>query len=187
MSAYSYDGVRREYPELWFTKVNQWMLVFQTQTCSLSGGTLFTPPDLCSIFPGHTTMRRLCERNSFTAARFWLQGRPGNIPGMVSGGVAGLLGASKRFCDVCPPPAATQQSRRLHAELQRSACSSFLDLTSTHASKLLEGMGHEEDTYQHECFDVYQAAPCRYIHVIPVGLQGAFLWSVSPYLRWSLP
>lgn len=45
-----------------------------------------------SITPGHTAVTvlpNLCERNSFSATRSWLQGQPGLLPGqMVSGGVA---------------------------------------------------------------------------------------------------
>lgn len=125
-----------------------------------------------------TVLRNLCERNSFSAARFWPRGHPGMLPGkLVSDGVArhpsehraGMLGASKRFCDTCPPPTSseveiimyTQQSRRPHpvcvnAKLQKTACSSSLDLKSTHTSKLLEGIGDEKHTCQHEYFNIYQ-------------------------------
>lgn len=53
--------------------------------------------------PTVTLLRNVCERNSFSAARFWLQGRSGMLPGQTArpgihpGTEQACLGASKEF------------------------------------------------------------------------------------------
>lgn len=158
-------------------------LLLQTQAASLSRDTLFTSPLQTHAPSPQVTppwlYYEICVKGIPSAQLLSGLGDAQECVGQtMSGGVArrasehraGMLGPSKRFCDTWAPPTSseveiimyTQQSRRPHpvsvnAQLQKTACWSFLDFKSTHASKLLKGMGDAKHTYRHEYFNIYPA------------------------------